>query len=185
MCAPMCWYVYYGGEWMSISDTALYRQDLNEYMKAYFGTEDWLSSATTQSGIDSMIVDLEMMARGLSTNLNYVTEIERDLTASGVLEPATNTKYLSDFVQDWAMTENTTYAEVVRAEIIRLLVKREPVLQLRNWFGLDMEQCEVLWKTINIFAQNKNLQDSYGQATELRRIELQELTDINLEGEDI
>jgi hypothetical protein len=156
---------------------------MDEYMTEYFGTTEWYSSVTTQSGIDMMITDLEMMARGLSINLNYITEIERDLTASGV--EITDTKSLFDEINYWAINQNTNYAAVLLAEFSRLLAKREPVLQLRNWFDIDMEQAEILWKTITIYHEITNLNDAYIRAVEARRIELEELSDINLEGEDI
>lgn len=168
---------------MALSDDSKYRDDLDAYMTEYFGTDDWYSSATTQSGLDSMIVDLEMMSRGISLNLNYITEIERNLTASGV--ELTDTKTLYQHVADWAIVENTNYSNVLLAEFTRILVKREPVLQLRSWFDLEMEQCEILWKTITIYAQVLDLQDAYNQAVEARRVETQGLDDINLEGEEI
>jgi hypothetical protein len=168
---------------MALSDLNLWGRDVNSYMTDYFGTEDWRSSATTQSGIDSMVVDLEMMSRGISLNLNYFTEMDRTLSASGI--ELTNTVELQALVTGWAYRENTNYAAVLLAEFTRLLVKREPVLQLRHWFELDMEQCEVLWKTIVLYDKINNLPDAYGQAVAARRQELIELSDINLEGDII
>lgn len=166
-----------------LSDLKRWGENVDDYMNGYFNTTDWASSATTQSGLDSMITDLEMMSRGISINLNYFTGMEKLLAASGI--ELTNTAKLQSIVMGWAYEENTNYSAVLLAEITRILVKREPVLQLRNWFGLDMENCEILWKTIVLYDKINNLPDAYGQAVAARRQELIELSDINLEGEPI
>ena len=169
---------------MGISSNTFLGQDMDTYMTNYFGTNTWRTTAvTTQSGIDSMITDLEMMSRGISLNLNYFTEYEKTLTTSGI--ELTNTGQLYEIVKGWAYVENTNYSNVILAEFTRLLAKREPILQLRHWFGLTMEQCEVLWKTIVLYDKVNNLQEAYSQAVEARRVELIEFADIDLEGETI
>lgn len=173
---------------MALSDTTLYRQNMETYFTNYFGTKadttEWQTAMATQSGLDSMIVDLEMMSRGISTHLNYLTATDRDFynTLSGV--EVTNTKDLANYLMDWAMVENTNYAAVVEAEIMRILAKREPVLQLKAYFPeLSVEQCEILYLQHENYRLAPNLQDAHGQAVETRRLELETYDDINLEGE--
>jgi len=149
---------------------ASHLEPFETYFKEYFSDltgGDYVSSAwethlVSASGIEMMITDLVMLSEGLAHNLNISDPYT---VASGVDE--TNTMDLYKALSDWNTGEDTLFSNYLYGKLMVGILKEEPTIKLKTWFGLDQENAEILWNLLNYYRdEEQNLDNALARAQE-------------------
>jgi hypothetical protein len=128
---------------------------------------DWINDIVSVSGIQMMIEDLGMLTKGLNYNLDVE---ELFTTTSGLtyeeikaLSPSdTDTNELYRMMDYWNTEQNTTYSNYLFGKMTEVLIKHQPTLKLKLWFGLTDDNADILWNLLNIYRdQEQNMDSAY------------------------
>lgn len=148
--------------------STIFLQEFEDYFKEYFSdmtggdyvTDAWTDCLVSTSGIQMMITDLVMLGEGLAHNLNISDPYT---VASGVAE--TDTRSLYNLMSQWNTNENTLYSNYLYGKLMTGILKEEPIIKLKVWYGLDQVHAETLWNLLNYYRdEEQNLDNAYARA---------------------